>query len=654
MYEAFFGFSQRPFAAAPLANRYFPAGSIDAARQSLARCIERSEGAGLLIGAPGLGKSLLLQVLAAQFAERLSVVQFAAGQLETRRELLQAILFELKLPYRGMEEGELRLALVDHLTRGEKSPQALLLLVDEAHSLPILLLEELRMMTNLARDGEAQVRLVLAGNMDLEELFAGPQLQAFSQRLASRCYLEPFDHAETGDYIRFQVAVAGGQAERVFDASALDAVHRATDGIPRLINQLCDHALLRAYSQERRPLDAGAIQASWADLQQLPGPWEGSTASGRSGGATQAIVEFGPLSDDNEVPGAWQARESSKGAAPLAASALQSAESIELDFTAAFASQRRGTVAQRVGQSAESGVLIVEDEENLQVVVDPYSGLNEVEQETEGTPESVQAQPPLTRREPRRAAASLPRSAALPPQGEMLEEEIVSDRYAALDAKGPLPPVALGATKPQPAQRPHRPGVAHVSANLPEPAAGGAAPSERVTLAEAIERRRAVEAAAAVARSLAAKSSAWSPSDAAIAAALNAASTATHELAATPPGLGPDVTAMGAARDAGIPKRVAASGETMSDTSFEERLAQHLTAVMDPAELEDLRRELAEAASQRAAGGPDDPFSMAHGGGKRDEILVIDENQELAAGAVPAHRVEHQEYKQLFERLRRG
>ena len=213
MYEAYFGFSQRPFTAAPLANRYFPAASVDAARQMLARCIERGAGAGVLIGPPGTGKSLLLQVLAGQFADKMAAVQLAGGQLESRRALLQAILFELRLPYRGLEEGELRLALVDHLTRGDKCPQGMLLFVDEAQTLPTLLLEELRMMTNLARGGETRVRLVLAGSMELEELLAGPDLQAFAQRLAARCYLEAFDRAETIDYLRFQVAVAGGQAD---------------------------------------------------------------------------------------------------------------------------------------------------------------------------------------------------------------------------------------------------------------------------------------------------------------------------------------------------------------------------------------------------------------------------------------------------------
>ena len=121
MYEAFFQLSERPFAAAPIASRYFPAAAIENARKTLTRCIERAEGASLVVGPSGTGKSLLCQVMAEQFRDTFAVATLASGQLSTRRGLLQAILFELGLPYRGMEEGELRLSLIDHLAPGKLS-----------------------------------------------------------------------------------------------------------------------------------------------------------------------------------------------------------------------------------------------------------------------------------------------------------------------------------------------------------------------------------------------------------------------------------------------------------------------------------------------------------------------------------------------------
>lgn len=299
MYEPFFGFSQRPFAAAPTAKRFFPASSIDAARQMLTRAIDRAEGIGLVIGPPGIGKTVLLQVLADQFRERFATVVFSAGQLETRRELLQAISFDLGLAYQNKDEGELRLGLVDYLARSDKCPQGMLVLVDEAHVLPANVLEELRLMTNLAKDGEPRVRLVLAGTIRLEEQLAQPRLESFSQRLTARCYLDSFDSAESADYVRFQVAVAGGRLEAVFLPEAVTAVHRATDGLPRLINQVCDQALHLAFAQGRRPLDARMIAAAWAELQQLPAPWH-DTPANEQAARSDAVIEFGQLSDETD------------------------------------------------------------------------------------------------------------------------------------------------------------------------------------------------------------------------------------------------------------------------------------------------------------------------------------------------------------------
>lgn len=298
MYEAFFQLKQRPFASAPRADRYFPAPAIEAARQSLARCVERAEGAGMLVGPSGTGKTLVCQLLAEQFRQQFSVALLSNGHLTTRRELLQAILFELGLPYRRMEEGELRLSLIDHLSSDQAGSQGLLLLLDEAHTFPIRLLEEVRLITNLVRHGQPRVRLVLAGSPALEERFASPRLEAFSQRIASRSYLEPFDYAQTRQYVIAQLAAVGGQAEEIFTSDALDAVYRATDGVARLINQVCDHALMLALAGGRRQLTAAGIEEAWADLQQLPTPWNDAVQSDRRDPAESGIIEFGGLDDE--------------------------------------------------------------------------------------------------------------------------------------------------------------------------------------------------------------------------------------------------------------------------------------------------------------------------------------------------------------------
>src|SRR5262245_15626278 len=174
MYESHFLLSHRPFTPAPRASAYIPTGSLDHARQTLVRCIERAEGPGLVIGPAGTGKSLLCHLLATHFQGRFQVAHLAGARLCTRRALLQNILFELKLRFRDMDEGELRLNLVDHLEPRSGGPDGLLLIVDEANSLPLRLLEEIRLLTNVIRDGQVRVRLVLAGGMALEERLTNP------------------------------------------------------------------------------------------------------------------------------------------------------------------------------------------------------------------------------------------------------------------------------------------------------------------------------------------------------------------------------------------------------------------------------------------------------------------------------------------------
>ncbi len=301
MYETFFHLQQRPFPPAVSPALYFPGRTIETARLALMRCLERAEGIGLLVGPSGTGKTLLLQVLAEQLRDQFDVALLTSGHLATRRVLLQAILFELGLPYRGMEEGELRLSLLDHLAPGPKCPNGLVLLVDEAHTLPLRLIEELRMINNLVRQNQPRVRLALAGAPSLEERLASGKLAAFAQRITTRCYLESFDRSETIAYVRAQLTASGGNPDEIFTTDALDAIYRATDGIGRVINQVCDHALVLAYAGGQSRIDATGIEEAWADLQQLPTPWNDDLPPTQVAEDAHSVIEFGVLSDEDDA-----------------------------------------------------------------------------------------------------------------------------------------------------------------------------------------------------------------------------------------------------------------------------------------------------------------------------------------------------------------
>lgn len=289
--------SHRPFVAAPDPSRYFPSAVAEEARQRISRAIARSEGPALLIGAAGTGKSLLLEVLAEQFGDLREIVPLAAAQICTRHALLQMVLFQLDLPYRGMDEGELRLSLLEYLQPSEKPSRRLLLLVDEADSLPVRLLEELRVLTNVAHGGETLVSLVLAGSPILEEHFADPQLTGFSQRLSTRCYLSAMGREETFQYVRAQVAAAGMDPDALFAQDGLEAIFGATDGVPRLVNQLGDQLVWMAHETGNTPLNGEIVQQAWSELQQLPAPWN---APPESASVTESMVEFGELSAEGE------------------------------------------------------------------------------------------------------------------------------------------------------------------------------------------------------------------------------------------------------------------------------------------------------------------------------------------------------------------
>ncbi len=333
MYESFFGLTERPFAASPLAHRYFPGTAIEIARQTLVRCLERAEGTALLTGPAGTGKSMLCQVLAEQFHGQIMVALLDSGHLSTRRALLQAILYELGQPYRDMDESDLRLSLFDHLTPREPTDETaaagLLLIIDEAHTLPLRLLEELRLITNFVRQGEPRVRLLLAGGPQLEERFASPKLAAFNQRVAARCYLESLDRQQTIEYVRQQIEQVGGDADGIFTADAIGAVFNATDGIPRLVNQVCDHALLLAYAGGVRQLTASGIEEAWSDLQQLPTPW--SASQGAPAVDSKGVVEFGNLDEDfgDEHPAALPFRAPATAEAGPSANPIDRIEAIE-------------------------------------------------------------------------------------------------------------------------------------------------------------------------------------------------------------------------------------------------------------------------------------------------------------------------------------
>jgi type II secretory pathway predicted ATPase ExeA len=267
--------------ASPRTQFYHAAREIDGALRGIERCIRRAEGVGLVVGAAGSGKSLLLLKLAEQVRDDFDVALLTGASICTRRALWQSILAAIGEPYRGIDETELRIAIVERIRGLAAAGSGLAILVDEAHTLPTRLIEELRLLTNIPTPMPA-VHIVLAGTTRLDEMLGAARLESLAQRVAVRGHLEPLDHGETVAYLETQVRAAGLEWDRLFAAGCDDAVYRVTEGVPRLINQVCDQALVAVAESDRRVTPAD-IAMAWREIQRLPAP-PGLEAGGEAGG----------------------------------------------------------------------------------------------------------------------------------------------------------------------------------------------------------------------------------------------------------------------------------------------------------------------------------------------------------------------------------
>ena len=273
MYESYFGLTRHPFSAAPDVGSCAGVATMKDAFESLTRCLAEGHGIGIVTSPPGLGKTILCRTVAEELADSFATVSLPNSNFSTRRSLLQAILCELARPYVRMSEQELRLELFSAVRALRPQKIGVALLIDEAHLLSNELLEEARTLTNLLADGDSLVRLLLSGQLALEENLASPALEALNQRIGCHVTLEPLTRQESAEYIAFRLNQAGADPGRVFSTEALSLICHAGDGVPRCLNQLCDRSLLLACLAQERPVGPETVRTALDDLKQLPLHW---------------------------------------------------------------------------------------------------------------------------------------------------------------------------------------------------------------------------------------------------------------------------------------------------------------------------------------------------------------------------------------------
>src|SRR6201996_8599317 len=261
MYLSFFGLSEKPFAITPDARYLFLSERHAEAIAHLLYGINEAGGFVQLTGEVGTGKTTVVRSLLAQTPKDAEIALILNPRI-TAPEFLLTICEELGIgvPDNATESLKDLVDILSHyLLRAHAAGRRVVLVVDEAQNLAPAVLEQVRLLTNLETNTQKLLQIILIGQPELRELLARNELRQLAQRITGRYHLNPLTLAETAAYVRHRLRVAGATAD-IFTPAALREVHRLSRGVPRLINVLCDRALLGAYTQDRHQVGASFVR----------------------------------------------------------------------------------------------------------------------------------------------------------------------------------------------------------------------------------------------------------------------------------------------------------------------------------------------------------------------------------------------------------
>ncbi len=289
MYKTHFGLSENPFSIAPDPRYLFMSERHREALAHLLYGIESNGGFVLLTGEVGTGKTTVCRCLLEQVPENVDIALILNPKLSVE-ELLATICDELHIRYpkgRTSIKGfidRLNTRLLEAHARGRNT----VLIVDEAQNLSTDVLEQLRLLTNLETNRHKLLQIILLGQPELREALARPELRQLAQRITARFHLEPLSRSEVAAYVKHRLSVAGLH-ERLFPDSAINRLYHISKGIPRRINVLCDRALLGAYAQNARRVDARTLEKAAEEVDGVV------RKSGHLGWYITALVATGML-----------------------------------------------------------------------------------------------------------------------------------------------------------------------------------------------------------------------------------------------------------------------------------------------------------------------------------------------------------------------
>jgi general secretion pathway protein A len=252
MYKAFFGLTENPFNLSPDPSFLFRSAQHEEALANLIYGVRSLKGFIVLTGEVGTGKTMLLECLRNNLTA--SYVEFAYifNSRLTVEQFFETVAYDLELDCDRDSKTEVLFALNHMLIQRSNEGLTTAMIVDEAQNLDWSVLEEIRMLGNLENRRGKLLQVVLAGQPELDRTLDAPDFRQLKQRIALRCTLNPFQEADSIEYMTYRLAKAGMTEQTVFPSELLAEIHFRTQGIPRVINAVCDNLLLSCFAAETK------------------------------------------------------------------------------------------------------------------------------------------------------------------------------------------------------------------------------------------------------------------------------------------------------------------------------------------------------------------------------------------------------------------
>jgi putative secretion ATPase (PEP-CTERM system associated) len=266
MYERFYQLRERPFALSPDPEYLYPSRVHREALDYLRYGLESQAGFVVITGEIGSGKTTLLQTLLRGLDSQTTVGRIVNTILEPR-ELIETIMIDFGLEAQGRSKPLMLRDLAQYLVDQRLAGRMVLLVIDEAQNLSLGALEELRMLSNLETEKSKLMQIVLVGQPNLRDKLAAPELEQLRQRITVSYHLLPLDAGETANYINHRLRRAALAAPLEFPRDVTDVIHGRSRGVPRIINVICDAALVFGYAEERRLIDSTLIADVLSELE---------------------------------------------------------------------------------------------------------------------------------------------------------------------------------------------------------------------------------------------------------------------------------------------------------------------------------------------------------------------------------------------------